>query len=210
MSLSEQRLIKLHHNRKLFHPEPPSGQDVVTLFQGREDALVTSVETLRYGLDARSPNANDFFGEDQTKKPWIVHGPTRSGKSHLGRRIMKEFEGDARRRAFIFPCRERLEPTGILRDIFEKVCALFHELTTTFKGDARSLELVHETGSLIDEANHFGGVNPPEKVDFQYSRDKLNKLRAEFQAGFPAIIQFSSETTCKVLPIVSAFLGDKP
>lgn len=193
-----QRIIKERHNRQLFRSEPPANGDIVALFKGREEELASSVERLRYNLDARedAEDADHFFGRDETKGLWIIHGPTRSGKSHLGRRILVEFPQNARHHKLVFPCRDRLEPAEIFQQIFKKIRDIFHECIARqegapgFKNDDKRTILVRETRALISDVAHFSTPNPPDTVATQSSRKDLESLKATFQAGLPAIIQF--------------------
>lgn len=193
-----QSIVKEHHNHRLFRSEPPAGEDVKTLFKGRTEELARSLAQLRYNLDERAnaENADDFFGTDETKDLWIIHGPTRSGKSHLGRRILADFPEDTAHRKLFFPCRDRLEPTEVFQRIFEGICTIFHECVALkeerpdAKNDSLQKTLIDETRNLILNIAPFCTPNPPDTVTIEYAQEHIDSLRAEFRGGIPAIIQF--------------------
>lgn len=81
----------------LFKAEPPiNPNDVKRLFYGREQELHRGTATLNSNLDV-----SGRVSKKRDKRPWVVHGESRSGKSHLARRIVAEFPSNNRRIQFL-------------------------------------------------------------------------------------------------------------
>src|SRR5437773_2730329 len=109
----------------LFKPEPPTDDRLVKcLFAGRDKELRRGFETLNNELDIRGKRSRHF-----DKVPWVIHGESRSGKSHLARRILAKFRPDPRRLKLILTARDRVEALLVMADIFRQVVGLFRERT---------------------------------------------------------------------------------
>ena len=93
----------------LFKPEPPADVKLVkALFAGRDAQLTRGYETLSNQCDVNGKRSKSF-----DKRPWVIHGESRSGKSHLARRILAEFRPNPMRLQFLVPAREKIEaPPG--------------------------------------------------------------------------------------------------
>src|SRR5262245_49608194 len=89
----------------LFKPEPHTDPRLVKrLFAGRTSELRRGFETLKNQLDVDGKRSRRF-----DKKPWVIHGESRSGKSHLARRILAEFKPRDDRFQLLVPARDRVE-----------------------------------------------------------------------------------------------------
>src|SRR5436309_3413744 len=109
----------------LFKPEPPTDPRLVKgLFAGRDKELRRGFETLNNELDIRGKRSRHF-----DKVPWVIHGESRSGKSHLARSILAEFRPSRRRLQLLIPARDRIEALLVMADIFRQVVGLFRERT---------------------------------------------------------------------------------
>jgi hypothetical protein len=114
---------KLDCDTSLFKPEPPTDRLLVKrLFAGRERELQRGFKTLRNELDIAGKRSRRF-----DKTPWVIHGDSRSGKSHLARRIVAEFKPQRKRLSILSLARDRIEAILVMQDIFRQVVALFRE-----------------------------------------------------------------------------------
>src|SRR5262249_43119869 len=120
---SRKALSKFACDSSLFKPEPPTDPRLVKrLFAGREKELRRGFETLKNELDLRGKRSRHF-----DKVPWVIHGESRSGKSHLARRILAKFPATARRLQPLIPARDRVEALLVIADIFRQLVGLFRE-----------------------------------------------------------------------------------
>ena len=101
-----------------FKPEPPDKPEILKrLFCGRERALRQGTETLGCNWDY-----DGVWGKTLDKRPWIIHGESRSGKSHLARRILIDMQ--ARYPdiiSLIIPARRRDTAQRVLETLFQKL-----------------------------------------------------------------------------------------
>lgn len=73
-----------------FVSEAPEKPELVrSLFCAREAELSRALDVLRANLDVGGRRA-----ATSDKRPWVIHGDSRSGKSHLARRVMLELPRD--------------------------------------------------------------------------------------------------------------------
>jgi hypothetical protein len=116
---------KFDCDTSLFKPEPPTDSRLVKcLFAGREKELHRGFRTLKNELDIGGKRSRRF-----DKKPWVIHGESRSGKSHLARRILAEFKPHPKRVQLLIPARDRVEAILVMADIFRQVVGMFRERT---------------------------------------------------------------------------------
>ena len=114
------RYSKFNVPPHLFKPEPPSDpRQVKRLFCGRPTELHVGVERLKAGLDLRGRRANG------DKYPWVIHGESRSGKSHLARRIFADFPESEQRWQVRVIAGGQLDAIRVLQQLFEKFSAFF-------------------------------------------------------------------------------------
>jgi hypothetical protein len=122
---SRKALSKFACDSSLFKPEPPTDPRLVKrLFAGRDKELRRGFETLKNELDIHGKRSRHF-----DKVPWVIHGESRSGKSHLARRILAEFPANTRRLQLLIPARDRVEALLVIADIFRQLVGLFRERT---------------------------------------------------------------------------------
>jgi hypothetical protein len=109
----------------LFKPEPPMDKRLVKqLFCGREKELRRGLETLKSQLDLEGKRSERF-----DKRPWIIHGESRSGKSHLARRIFADLPNDHQRIQLIIPAREKIEALRVMANLFRELLGHFRHRT---------------------------------------------------------------------------------
>lgn len=99
----------------LFKPEPPiSSKEIKDLFCGRQTEFVRGLELLKANFDVagRQSKRGD-------KRPWVIHGESRSGKSHLARRIFAELPSTEKRIQIVVTAGERLDAITVMRELFE-------------------------------------------------------------------------------------------
>lgn len=142
-----------------FKPEPPEKPAVLkALFCGRTRALRQGTETLRSYWDY------DGCREDSDKRPWIIHGESRAGKSHLARCILVDLSEHAPEIVtLVIPARKRDSAQMVLETLFEK---LRNEFFTRIHGPnvpgAVLLDpMVQNAILLIDRLKSFGHEGTP-------------------------------------------------
>jgi hypothetical protein len=109
----------------LFKPEPPMDKQLVKkLFHGRVNELRRGLETLKSQLDLGGKRSRKV-----DKRPWIIHGESRSGKSHLARRIFAELPDDDERIQLIIPAREKIEALLVMANLFRQLVGHFRRRT---------------------------------------------------------------------------------
>lgn len=113
---------KFAYDISIFKAEPPEDPRLIKkLFCGREAELHRGVEILKNGMDvkgARSKKALD-------KRPWVIHGESRSGKSHLARRIMLDLPKSKKRHQVLIAARERLQAVRIMWELLNEAADIF-------------------------------------------------------------------------------------
>ncbi len=110
----------------LFQPEPPVAERLVkSLFAGRDAELQKGYKILLRHLDISGSRSKGF-----DKKPWVIHGESRSGKSHLARRILAEFKAKPQRIKMLIPAREKIEALLVMADLFGQLVGEFRRLTS--------------------------------------------------------------------------------
>jgi hypothetical protein len=165
----------------LFKPEPPIlPADVKRLFHARSAELSRGLETLKANLDIDGKRS-----KRSDKRPWVIHGESRSGKSHLARRIFAELPSTGGRIQCIIPCGGRLDAMILMRELFEDlrgqyknrlldqrmddnplaqpIVALAEQLIdkiALFKNDVQAVELTYEAASKksFDLGTELGGA----------------------------------------------------
>lgn len=120
---SDSAYSKFDYDPYLFKPEPPRDAELVKrLFCGRKQELARGVAGLTKCLDVRGKRA-----ASHDKQPWIIHGESRCGKSHLARRILLELPQDPRYLQITIPAREQLNAALVMRNLFVHLSAAFAE-----------------------------------------------------------------------------------
>lgn len=116
-------ISKYSYDPELFKPEPPENMKLVkALFWGREVELERGLETLK-----RFGDVNGKRAKQRDKRPWVIHGESRSGKSHLARRILADFRPGKKRVKLLIPARERLSAAEVMRTLFENLRLEFEQ-----------------------------------------------------------------------------------
>jgi hypothetical protein len=126
-----------------FRPEAPELPALVEdLFCSRDEELARALDVLRANLDVNGERA---AGRD--KRPWVIHGDSRSGKSHLARRLMLELPDGGPRVQIKLSVREDLDAAVAMRKLLDELVSIYAR--TTPQGapavDSRLLDL----GSLL-------------------------------------------------------------
>jgi hypothetical protein len=115
--MSKSARSKYACNALLFKPEPPvPALHVKRLFHGRESELQRGLQTLKQNFDVGGKRSK---GHDN--HPWVIHGESRSGKSHLARRIFAEFPSNKERIQFLIPAKEKLQALAVMKQMFEEL-----------------------------------------------------------------------------------------
>jgi hypothetical protein len=182
----------------LFKPEPPvQAKQVKALFVGREAELRRGLETLKANLDVKGSRS-----KQADKWPWVIHGESRSGKSHLARRIFAGMPSRQERAQFLVPSGGRLDAVAVLRDLFEQLrgeysnrvwderlsesplkqptIALVNQLIekmALFKNDVQTVELTDEAGQRdsVDIGAELGGAPLLFKFLTKYQTEQTRK-----------------------------------
>jgi adenosyl cobinamide kinase/adenosyl cobinamide phosphate guanylyltransferase len=114
---------KYKYDSRLFSAEPPEDDDSLKkLFCGRKLSLRKASETLEHNMDIK--------GERNGKKPWIIVGESRSGKSHLARHLFGLLKKRNSKKPFyyvVIPAREKLESREVVRVLFERIREIYIE-----------------------------------------------------------------------------------
>lgn len=165
---------KYKYDISLFKAEPPDNPRLIKdLFCGRGQELRRGVQVLKENMDINGRR----FGKRE-KKPWVIHGESRSGKSHLARRIMAALHKSRKRIQITIPARERLEAQRVMGNIFE---ALRDEFETRINAVGHRA-LVEENPwlplarQLIEQVSYF--FRGAEAVTLKFDRSYSNGLEA--------------------------------
>lgn len=174
-------------NAGLFKAEPPvNPKDVKSLFCARDLELRRGIETLKANFDVggRKSKVSD-------KWPWVVHGESRSGKSHLARRIIAEFPSTRKRIQFLVTAKERLEAMTVMRQLFETLHGEFRTRIADqrLEDDLFRHPRVSFVCQLIDKISLFEtDVQTVELTTEQSSRESLD-IGGEL-SGAPLLSKF--------------------
>ena len=108
-------------DQQLFKPEPPiEPRQVKRLFHGREREFLRGFEGLKSGIDIGGKRSRK-----DDKWPWVIHGESRSGKSHLARRIFAALPDTDLRPQFRIVAGGRLNAINVMRELFEEMRGRF-------------------------------------------------------------------------------------
>jgi hypothetical protein len=150
----------------LFRPEPPLSRALVKkLFRGRAKELQRGLATLKHDIDLGGKQA-----KARDKKPWLIQGEARSGKSHLARRILAGMPCTSQRIQFVISARDKAEAVRVMASLFWQLMVQFRKRTSPMKRvnafhadqDLQLVdELVEKTALFLHEAQ--SGVAPPER-----------------------------------------------
>lgn len=182
----------------LFKAEPPiNPNDVKRLFYGREQELHRGTATLNSNLDV-----SGRVSKKRDKRPWVVHGESRSGKSHLARRIVAEFPSNNRRIQFLVTAKERLEAMIVMRQLFETLHGEFARRIDDqrLEVDLRRQPRVDLVRQLIDRIGLFAADVQGVELTIEKSSRESFELGAELSSA-PLLAKFlakyQSERTSK-------------
>jgi hypothetical protein len=121
----KKEMSKYACDSSLFKPEPPITPTLVKqLFHGRAKELQRGIETLKSQLDIDGKQS-----KTRDKRPWVIHGESRSGKSHLARRIFVEMPENDRRIQLMIPAREKIEAVLVMGNLFRELLGHFRRRT---------------------------------------------------------------------------------
>ena len=121
-------------------------------FCGREEELRRGIEVLKSQLDL-----NGKLSKTSDKRPWIIHGESRSGKSHLARRIFADLPKSKSRIKLMIPAREKVEAILVMGHLFRELLGYFRNLTQdqTLPEQVWLQEDVRLVDRLIDKMELF-------------------------------------------------------
>jgi hypothetical protein len=189
MGKSTKARSKFDYDSNLFIPEPPEQAKLVeSLFCGRTKELARGIEIMQRSLDVKGKRA-----KNQDKRPWVIHGESRSGKSHLARRIIIGLPKSLKRHQIIVSARERLDAMRVMTILFDD----FHDEYLRRTNDQRLEQdltqhpWVRLTDQLIERVAFFLGLGSIEAVTLKWSQE----IKAGFEAGtqlafVPKVIEF--------------------
>lgn len=188
MSTNNETINKLlAFDKELFKPVPPENPELVkSLFCGRAEELRTALACLQADLDVDGKRAALCL-----KRPWIIHGESRSGKSHLARRIAVEFEDDGKRRRVIIQSRQRVSAVRVMADIFDAVMEVFLSLerTADFEPTTPKGILLRLTKELAVQVHNLIGM--ADSVIIGITKEDRKKLNAAFTVvPIPKLLEF--------------------
>jgi hypothetical protein len=181
------RSSKFGVNDLLFKPEPPvAARDVKALFQGRAAELERGRETLKANLDIEGRRS-----KRTDKRPWVIHGESRSGKSHLARRILADLPERKDRIKLLIPSGGRLDALAVMRDLFETLRGEYKTriLDQTLREDPLNQPAIQLVEQLVEKIGMFAsGVQAVELTHEAGERDSVD-LGAEL-GGAPLLFKF--------------------
>lgn len=174
-----QNLSKGHYNVSLFSAEPPEGKELVkALFHDREQALTLVCDRLSGNMDKKGVR----YGKEN-KKPWIIHGESRSGKSHLARRILAEIPEDERNIQIRAYAKDMLEASLVMRNLFNQILEMFRLLTHDYQINKNVVQksLVEITYELIEGFERIIGSSRSDPVEITegFSREVSSDFKAD-------------------------------
>jgi hypothetical protein len=174
-------------NDLLFKPEPPmTPREVKKLFCGRAAELQRGLETLKENVDVDGKRS-----KTSDKRPWVIHGESRSGKSHLARRIFADMPNKDDRLQCLIPSGGRLDAVAVMRDLFEDLRGKYkNRILDQRRGDNLLQQpLVSLADQLIDKIGLFrNDVQAVELTSEATQRDSFD-LGTEL-GGAPLLFKF--------------------
>lgn len=192
--MNKRRLPEPRVDALLFKPEPPTDPRMVTrMFCGRQRVLAVALNRMKSGLDL---DGNRH--KQSTKHPWVIHGESRSGKSHLARRIFSALpETDTRLQIRIIVGR-KLDALRAMQDVFEAFREKFNERIRDGRLDYDPTRMpeIQMVKQLVDRIQLFQpGV---QTVTLSCEDSTRGGLESTFEAGAEAApIPFVSKLFAK-------------
>jgi len=185
---TDSSLSKYKYDDNIFMPEPPDNpKHVVALFCGRKKELECGINTLKNGIDLYGKRMRKY-----DKKPWIIHGESRSGKSHLARRIMASLPKNKKRLQLYVPARERLEALAVMTNLFEQIRFDFSSRINNVRNHQiiQNNPWIHLTIELIGQISLFIG-HTTESVTIKISETLKNGLNLGLNLHIiPKVVEF--------------------
>lgn len=182
----------------LFKPEPPVNAKLVkALFVGREKELECGIRTLQINLDVKGKRS-----KSHDKRPWVIHGESRSGKSHLARRILAALPHGPKRLQITVDAREQHEAVAVMRQIFERLYGEFgwRVQNQLLAYDASREPVVQLVDDLSQKMRMFFGGAEKATVTIEQGSRNAAELGLEMGGGsrlFKFLGKFQSEVTEK-------------
>jgi hypothetical protein len=162
----------------LFKPEPPTTpRQVKQLFCGRRRSFTRGLEGLKAGLDIDGKRA-----ATRAKYPWVIHGESRSGKSHLARRIFAELPDTDHRFQFRVFAGGQLEALSVMRDLFEQFKGRFLTRLLDQRLETNPLEVteVQLAKQLVEKIGLFESGTQSATLTYEEARRKSREIGGEF------------------------------
>jgi hypothetical protein len=181
----KKEISKYDYDVNLFLTEPPETKKLVkSLFCGRKNELKRCVSILKNSIDVKGKR---FL--DKEKKPWIIHGESRSGKSHLARRVLYELPQNMNRIQIIIPAKERLEAISVMSNLFEELRDEFYSrITQSIENEHPWVHFIYE---LITQISFFIG-RCTESITFKVSKAMKESMSVGGKFSLvPNFIEFS-------------------
>ena len=173
----------------LFQPEPPEGRhQIKKLFRNRTDELEQGVGLLRRCMDVRG-RRKDLKGF----RPWVIHGESRSGKSHLARRVLHAFPDGPKTCSVLVSARERLEARRVMEMVSEHVRYDYNRILALDKNKDQVSKnpWIRLTDSLIEQVAVFLGARTAESLVLKWGLEATKSVEAGAKLDFvPAVLQF--------------------
>lgn len=182
-----QQSSKFGTDALLFKPEPPiDRRHVKALFYGREAELKRGLQSLKANLDIsgkRSKRAD--------KRPWVIHGESRSGKSHLARRVFADLPKGKKRIQCIVPAGGRLDAVAVMRDLFENLRGEFKTrvLDQSLSNDPMQSPQVKLVDQLIEKIALFETGTTQVTLSLEQENRESNEVGVE-AGGAPLLFKF--------------------
>ena len=138
-----------------FKPEAPELPKLVReLFCARDEELSQALESLRGNLDVSGRRAGT-----RDKRPWVIHGDSRSGKSHLARRLMLELPHDDEHLQFVLVLRQKQDAAVAMQMLLDELVHAYAGRAnppatgpSSFLAEARSAGLIARACGQIIQA----------------------------------------------------------
>lgn len=190
---------KFVYDTRLFMTEPPDDSALVgKLFCGRQQEVQRALDTLKHNMDRD--------GKRGAKKPWVIVGESRSGKSHLARYVMsklKKTRGDKKYHFIVVSARERLDAFEVVKLLFEQLRTLYRDLRRDVNFSVDSLPEPIRTHAettlsvvdqIVDRVSHFIEQGT-ETLEFSFNESEVKALQGQATLSIPKIFKLSVQAS---------------
>jgi hypothetical protein len=180
---------KYGYDPLLLHPDPPETPALVrSLFIGRDSELARGTSILMKHRDLSGTKTSG-------KRPWVIHGESRMGKSHLARRILLDLPEDSKHLQIKVYARGSWDAERVIQDIFSSLYDVYRNLVNsrTFRPNQGQEALIRSSHALFEQVKIFSGPAKPQAINLNWNKDLQRGLNIGIDVATPFLCKLAAQ-----------------